>query len=418
MKIFALATVLCASRARALEVEYVGPADVASVAANSTPTVPAHYPYDSVEDFFTNSGVQKSELEVGVTRCAATGANEKVHDISDGKQDRCFVTITPPNPSKPVPVLFFAHGSGGNAANCEGRPDLTGKTWADIASEHGFAFVCGEALQYTAINDVTGAPLHGGLWEIPEVFTNSTGQKCNDSDSFDNTYMDALIAELDKQPTVYDTSKFFVTGCSMGSAFTVWQGPCLHSKNPTHVTAFASHSTGLKIKGDGLKFPPDTYNSQYEWGECPECEYWPNHIEKFDGLKACVFDNTADPSTQDPYFYTSSKQLVSHWAAAGNRAAETHYGSGGHCVQHSFETIADCLDDNTGRLIPGGAGPSPAPSGPSPSSPSPSGGNCTDIAPDTKYTCAEQKAVDHCHKPWMQGYCCKTCWDCATGCGK
>jgi hypothetical protein len=60
--------------------------------------------------------------------------------------------------------------------------------------------------------------------------------------------MDNLIAALAKEPTKYDTTRFFVHGCSMGSAFTVWQGPCLHSKAPASVSAFATHSTGLKVK--------------------------------------------------------------------------------------------------------------------------------------------------------------------------
>jgi hypothetical protein len=388
---------------------------IKSVVSNSSSTVPPHYPYASIEHFFTNSGTEKGDMDLAELRCAASGANEKVHDITDGKQDRCFVTVTPSSDQDgPYPVLFFAHGSGGNAANCGGRPDETGKSWVQVAKENSFVLVCGEALQYSATNSENpGAPpLQGGLWEIPEVFTNATGQNCDDKDSFDNVYIDNVIAELNKQPDIYDTSRFFVHGCSMGSAFTVWQGPCLHSKAPSNVTAFATHSTGLKIKGDGLRFPPDTYNSQYEWGECPTCEYWPTVVEKVDGLKACIFDNTADPSDQHPDFYTSSQQLATHWANAGNRAAETHYGSGGHCVQHSFEAIATCLDDGTGRLIPGGSKPSPAPSH------SPSPGTCTDVAPDTNYTCAEQKNFGKCDKPWMEGFCCKTCFDCKSGCGK
>ena len=52
------------------------------------------------------------------------------------------------------------------------------------------------------------------------------------------------------------------------------------------------------------------------------------------------------------YFYNSSVQLAHAWVAAGNRHPETHFGTGGHCVMHSFTQIAQCLDDHTGRLIP------------------------------------------------------------------
>jgi hypothetical protein len=142
------------------------------------------------QDFFTNSGVQKDQMELAAMKCAASSSNEKVYDISDGKQNRCFVTYTPPatEADGPLPILFFAHGSGGNAQRCGDMPDEDEqKSWQQIATSGKFAFVCGEALQYSTVNNVTGQPLQGGLWEIPEVFTDTTGQKCTSADSFDNT---------------------------------------------------------------------------------------------------------------------------------------------------------------------------------------------------------------------------------------
>eukprot|EP00591_Stephanopyxis_turris_P003524 CAMPEP_0195520600 /NCGR_PEP_ID=MMETSP0794_2-20130614/17241_1 /TAXON_ID=515487 /ORGANISM="Stephanopyxis turris, Strain CCMP 815" /LENGTH=356 /DNA_ID=CAMNT_0040649989 /DNA_START=66 /DNA_END=1136 /DNA_ORIENTATION=+ len=345
----AAALALAAART---ETEYVGPST--KIVANSS-EVPPHYPWASVEDFFTQSGVDKDELEVtGRLLCNADSPKEKVYQISDGTQERCFVTYTPTSGATdgPKPVLYFAHGSGGNAAHCgEAKSDQQGNTWLDVADKYGFVFICGEALQYEAINNATNQPLHGGLWEIPEVFTDNSGAKCDTSDSFDNQYMKNLVAQLAKEPEQFDTSRFFVTGCSMGSAFTIWQSPCLHQLDNVNVSAFSSHSTGLKKKGDGLRFPPDTYNPQYSWGECPECQYWPTTVQENQGLKACVFDNTADPNEQEPTFYTSSKQFVTAWNAKGNRQAETHWGTGGHCDIHSYIDIATCLDDGTGRLI-------------------------------------------------------------------
>ena len=46
------------------------------------------------------------------------------------------------------------------------------------------------------------------------------------------------------------------------------------------------------------------------------------------GLKACLNDNTQDPSLNDPMFYRSTVQLAKRWNAAGNRA-ETFYNKGG-----------------------------------------------------------------------------------------
>merc|ERR1711998_809354 len=156
---------------------------------------------------------------------------------------------------------------------------------------------------------------------------------------------------------VYDTSRLFFTGCSMGSA-----------------------STGLKVKNDGLELPPDNYHTEYTWGECPDCQYFPFKPESYSdslGLKACIFDNTGDGD-----FYKTSVALNSTWAKLGNRV-ETHFGSGGHCEIHSHADIVNCMDDGTGRLLPNGPvtpspeptpGPTPGPLPPHPSpSPSPGG---------------------------------------------
>ena len=45
---------------------------------------------------------------------------------------------------------------------------------------------------------------------------------------------------------------------------------------------------------------------------------------------------------------------------------------------------------------------------------------CKDVAPDSQYSCADQKSWGKCDtaaNPWMVGYCCLTCFGCAPGCG-
>jgi hypothetical protein len=42
---------------------------------------------------------------------------------------------------------------------------------------------------------------------------------------------------------------------------------------------------------------------------------------------------------------------------------------------------------------------------------------CVDVAPSNSYSCAQQKSWGKCTEPFMQGYCCRTCWACALGCG-
>merc|ERR1712146_509549 len=116
-----------------------------------------------------------------------------------------------------------------------------------------------------------------------------------------------------------------------------------------------------------MGMPPDDYHTEYQWGECPKCEYFPFCPKAYNdtlGLKACVFDNTGDPG-----FYETSEALAKRWKAMGMKT-ETHFESGGHCQIHSFDVIADCLDDGTKRLFSGGSpGPSPSPTPPSPPSP-------------------------------------------------
>merc|ERR1712190_383214 len=201
--------------------------------------------------------------------------------------------------------------------------------------------------------------------DIPAKITDETGTPCSTSDSVEVNYMKNALAKLAKSPETYDVSRVFTSGCSMGSAFSGYIGNCLKKWDPTQISAFATHSTGLKKKGDGVRLPEN-------WGECDGCQWWPFAPVKYTdtlGLKACVFDNTGDGD-----FYKTSQALGKQWKALGMNA-ETHFGSGGHCQIHSFEDIVNCLDDGSKRLLPGGPIPTPSPSppspGPSPGPPSP-----------------------------------------------
>jgi len=53
-------------------------------------------------------------------------------------------------------------------------------------------------------------------------------------------------------------------------------------------------------------------------------------------------------------------------------------------------------------------GPSPSPPGPPP--------GCKDVAPDSKYSCAQQKSWGKCSQSFMKGHCCQTCFNCKSGC--
>merc|ERR1711988_1376090 len=107
---------------------------------------------------------------------------------------------------------------------------------------------------------------------------------------------------------------------SMGSAFSGYMGNCLKKWEPKQISAFATHSTGLKKKGDGNRLPEN-------WGECDGCQWWPFAPVKYSdnlGLKACIFDNTGDGD-----FYKTSVYLSKEWPQLGN-PSESHFASGGH----------------------------------------------------------------------------------------
>jgi len=77
---------------------------------------------------------------------------------------------------------------------------------------------------------------------------------------------------------IYDPSKIFTSGCEMGSAFSFYSATCLTKMfDPSVISAFATHSTGYKIKGDGITLPligPNIDNGTFAndtWGECPYC---------------------------------------------------------------------------------------------------------------------------------------------------
>ena len=153
----------------------------------------------------------------------------------------------------------------------------------------------------------------------PSPFLNKTLIK----HTYNIVFWQAVIESLGKSPSLFDTKRLFLTGCSAGSAMAFWQAICLHQAFGSNVvSAFATHSTGLKRKGDKLNFP-------HGYGQCKDCEWWPAVPRYAPGLKACIFDNRGDHP-----FYQSSKHLQNQWEAVGNRG-ESWFGAGGHCIYHS-----------------------------------------------------------------------------------
>jgi len=298
-------------------------------------------------------GVVAASNSSNTPTCSVNGAaGGQVVTFSDGTYQRCMSLITPSSAPKPMPILWWFHGSGGNAAHCGNQRDLL-----SLAESTGFAFICGEATQ--------GVFGNGGQWDIPKKITDQTGTPCSESDSVEVNYMKNALAHLAKSPDTYDTSRVFTSGCSMGSAFSGYIGNCLKNWDPQQISAFATHSTGLKKKGDGVRLPEN-------WGECDGCQWWPFAPVKYTdklGLKACVFDNTGDGD-----FYKTSTFLSQEWPKLGN-PSESHFASGGHCQNIPYTDIVKCLDISGSSPRPPSPGPTPPSPRPAPTprpSPSPS----------------------------------------------
>lgn len=340
------------------------------------------------------------------TNLASRGLTGDVVKFQAGGQERCMSVIRPANTEKKaLPVLFWFHGAGGSASRCGMSSSSDGTSMADLAAENDFAYICGEAIQYGTVAK------SGGQWALPEVQTNATGTVCGQNQT-ETQYLMGMVTQLNAQG-IYNTSRLYTSGCSMGSAFSGYASTCLSKLYPGSITAFATHSTGLKIKGDGNNLPPDNYNRQYSWGECPKCLYFPFVPEPAPvrAMKACIFDNAGDPSLQDPMFYRTSVQLESRWKDMGGRA-EAHWGTGGHCQIHSMLDIVMCLDDGTKHLAPNGGHPHPTPPGPPPPpGPGPPGPPGPGPAPECIAACEK-----NCPGLKGKGAPCRTCvtkfkWD-------
>ena len=167
----------------------------------------------------------------------------------------------------------------------------------------------------------------------------STGTKCAGQE--DIAYIEALLAELQKQPQAYDTSRLYIHGCSMGAAFSSFSAACVHeSRWGAALKAWSVTGTGLKVHGDGVHLPGGV-------GECDNgCEYWPfvpGSTVANPPLKSCVFDNRDDIIPIAKGIFNTSERLVSAWAGLGNPTYSGFYSSGGHCGIHSYDEVLKCL---------------------------------------------------------------------------
>lgn len=100
-------------------------------------------------------------------KCSVNGvAGGQVVTLSDGKNQRCMSLITPASAQKPMPVLFWFHGSGGNAGNC-GSSKLVA-----LSEQHGFAFILEKLLMdngtyhMSSLTKLAHRAIHQILWSL------------------------------------------------------------------------------------------------------------------------------------------------------------------------------------------------------------------------------------------------------------
>lgn len=280
-------------------------------------------------------------LEANRPACSTVTPHSKVLTFGAGTWARCATVTVPPESHGPMPIFFWFHAAGGDST----KPQCA--RFSELGLTQKFIVVCAEALQGVFRGG-------GGYWSLPEIVTDGTGNECNHTNPHapggaDLSYMLAMLEKFEHEPKIYDVSRLFFAGCSMGSHFSMYVSTCIKQKYPQRVSAFATHSSGLKVKGDGLSFPTDMYDPEFGWGECPNCQYAPIKPQKFDdtlGLKACIFDNTGDL----PDFYWSSINLAEEWLRLGNKVELHAVSAGVHCEIKDYNEILQCLDDDTGRL--------------------------------------------------------------------
>lgn len=297
------------------------------------------------------------------TRCSAPPHDNTTGTVNhlqvagpDGLDERCFATRYAVPATEPMPVLLYHHGAGGSAEDCGSDKSRAGEPMWAVVARHGFALICTEALQYA--NSSWPIPgMGGGLWHLQDNVTSATGNKCGPYgpaapgyDLRDISYLHAVVSALQEQPTLYDTSRLFIHGCSMGAMFSSYSAQCLHESYGGSLTAWSVTSSGLKSYGDGTVMPGDP-------AECPGCyfPFWPGDAPASPPLKACVFDNDDDIITIATGLVETSRELNRTWNERGNRAELIMYPDGGHCGIHSWEEVFECLDDGTGRLMGVGA---------------------------------------------------------------
>ena len=124
---------------------------------------------------------------------------------------------------------------------------------------------------------------------------------------------------------------------------------CARERHLANVRAFMVHSSGLKVKGDGVAWPQTFSDHGAEVGECDTCDFYPvvpRKSEALAGTKLCLYDGTEDFSGGTNYT-ASSWSLANYWPQTGGEV-EVHMQPGfPHVKVLSWSAILKCLRNET-----------------------------------------------------------------------
>ena len=135
------------------------------------------------------------------------------------------------------------------------------------------------------------------FWSLPMRMGDESGTPCADSDSRELVYLRSVFEWLDARPERFNTSQIYFGGESAGALAALYLTTCLHANgSPWKPKALWTHSSGLKIQGDGLLMQATPRMPWFTHGECPGCDFFPIVLSDAHAApvaKACIFDSVS-----------------------------------------------------------------------------------------------------------------------------
>jgi polyhydroxybutyrate depolymerase len=173
----------------------------------------------------------------------AIGEPGSTQSIAIGDTGRPLLVHVPKgfDGTRPAPLLFLLHGSGGS-----GRQMLANSRLAETADRHGFILVAPDG----------GIPLEKGfVWNIPGVPTVS-GKIPGPDDADDVAYIGKVIDVLADKACI-DRAHVYATGLSGGGRMTSWLG-CVASDRFAAIAPVVGLRAGNPLAEDPSRPDPES----------------------------------------------------------------------------------------------------------------------------------------------------------------